>query len=164
MQRPFTFTNPMVWRLCLLFCICMVCTLRANADIYNPTFKVTSDGQLYAQWDFKDSGECKGIGNGRCKPIGGDVTIYGFLKGKQTLAVDAVANFTGAGPWLFTAIVRASSLSPIVGPWSADTYSVSYICSDGSGGTSSTPEPGSIALLGSGILGLAGVLRRKLNV
>jgi hypothetical protein len=29
-------------------------------------------------------------------------------------------------------------------------------------GASGTPEPGTIALLGSGILGLAGVLRRKL--
>ena len=30
------------------------------------------------------------------------------------------------------------------------------------GGTGTTPEPSSIMLFGSGILGLAGVLRRKL--
>ena len=33
----------------------------------------------------------------------------------------------------------------------------------GTGGTSTTPEPSSIMLFGSGILGLAGVLRRKLT-
>ena len=38
--------------------------------------------------------------------------------------------------------------------------SESFTISGGSGGT--TPEPGSFVLLGSGILGLAGVLRRKL--
>jgi PEP-CTERM motif-containing protein len=32
----------------------------------------------------------------------------------------------------------------------------------GGGGGGSTPEPSSIMLFGSGILGLAGVLRRKL--
>ncbi len=30
--------------------------------------------------------------------------------------------------------------------------------------TSSTPEPGTLVLLGSGLLGAVGVLRRKLNV
>lgn len=33
-----------------------------------------------------------------------------------------------------------------------------------SGGAATTPEPGSIVLFGSGLLGLAGILRRKLNL
>jgi PEP-CTERM motif-containing protein len=42
-------------------------------------------------------------------------------------------------------------------PSEAFTVSIS-----GGGGTGTTPEPSSIMLFGSGILGLAGVLRRKL--
>ncbi len=34
---------------------------------------------------------------------------------------------------------------------------------EGSGGTGTTPEPGSIMLFGSGLLGVAGILRRKLG-
>ena len=33
-----------------------------------------------------------------------------------------------------------------------------------SGNSPTTPEPSSILLLGSGILGLAGVMRRKMNL
>jgi len=31
-------------------------------------------------------------------------------------------------------------------------------------GTQATPEPGTLIMFGSGILGLAGVLRRKINL
>jgi PEP-CTERM motif len=52
-------------------------------------------------------------------------------------------------------------------PSSASQLSVGTIASEaftisGSNGTGTTPEPGSILLFGSGILGLAGLLRRKL--
>jgi hypothetical protein len=35
------------------------------------------------------------------------------------------------------------------------------IATGGSGGIASTPEPGTLALLGSGLIGIAGVLRRR---
>jgi len=46
------------------------------------------------------------------------------------------------------------------GPWSADTFIMSGFRVDGS----TTPEPGTLVMLGSGVLGLAGVLRRKINL
>ena len=55
------------------------------------------------------------------------------------------------------------------GPSSAYESSVGSIPSEaftitGTAGTGTTPEPSSIMLFGSGILGLAGVLRRRLNL
>jgi len=52
-------------------------------------------------------------------------------------------------------------------PSQASESSVGTIASEdftitGSGGSGTTPEPSSIMLFGSGILGLAGLLRRKL--
>lgn len=44
-----------------------------------------------------------------------------------------------------------------VGTIASEAFSIS-----GSNGTGTTPEPGSIMLFGSGVLGLAGLLRRKL--
>jgi PEP-CTERM motif len=51
----------------------------------------------------------------------------------------------------------SSASESAVGTIPSEAFTVNY-----SGGTGSTPEPSSIMLFGSGLLGLAGLLRRKL--
>jgi hypothetical protein len=48
-----------------------------------------------------------------------------------------------------------------IGPWNGFFASQGAFRIDGASGT--TPEPGSVILLGSGLLGVAGVVRRRLN-
>jgi len=84
-----------------------------------------------------------------------------------------VAVVTGTTYWLNLQNATVPSGDPVYwdensGPSSASESAVGTIPSEAftingsSGGSGSTPEPSSIMLFGSGILGLAGVLRRKL--
>jgi PEP-CTERM motif len=97
---------------------------------------------------------------------------FGFEVGVETFTGLTDKNCGGAC-WLTLANATASSGDPIFwdensGPSQAFESSVGSIPSEafsltGTPKTGTTPEPSSIMLFGSGILGLAGVLRRRLN-
>jgi hypothetical protein len=84
-----------------------------------------------------------------------------------------VATSSGTEYWLNLANASVASGDPVYwdensGPASASESALgtipseAYTVNTGSSGGGTTPEPSSIMLFGSGILGLAGVLRRKL--
>ena len=103
---------------------------------------------------------------------------YGFNVCTETGTFGTGVNLASGSYWLNLSNAVVSTGDPIYwdensGPSSASENSVGTIPSEAFtvlGGTSSTstssggtvPEPSSIMLFGSGILGLAGVLRRKL--
>ena len=66
----------------------------------------------------------------------------------------------GGTPNDFTVYLNGAN----VGPFLVDAGAFPYSQYSGFGFVGTTPEPGSMILFGSGMLGLAGVLRRKLGV
>ncbi len=99
---------------------------------------------------------------------------FGYNVDRLTASGLNVPELGGVTYWLSLQNAVVSSGDPVFwdensGPSSASESSVGTIPSEaftintsGGGGGGTTPEPSSIMLFGSGILGLAGVLRRKL--
>ncbi len=103
---------------------------------------------------------------------------YGYDIDKITVSGLNVATTSGTTYWLNLQNAAVPSGDPVYWdensgagcksggcPSSASESSVGTIASEAftiTGGTTTTPEPSSIMLFGSGILGLAGLLRRKL--
>ena len=81
-----------------------------------------------------------------------------------------IANFTAPDVSGHSTLLNVFVVVPFAPINGAGTYNYSFVLQNTipTGGGSiafyATPEPGSIALFGSGILGLAGVLRRKFRV
>lgn len=98
------------------------------------------------------------LGNGSTE------TVYIFLNG------NAVAQFVVPDDNFQGQIFHLSGVVPFADITGGGTYNYSFVLQDtipgGNGSIAffATPEPGSIALFGSGLLGLAGVLRRKFRV
>jgi hypothetical protein len=83
-------------------------------------------------------------------PHGGFLDIYGLLfdiAGGEVVDLWSQGTGRGIGPFPYGVDVATSSTSL-----------------DRVVGVSITPEPGTFVMLGSGIIGLAGVLRRKINL
>ncbi len=98
---------------------------------------------------------------------------YGYNIDKITVTGLNVATTSGTTYWLNLQNAAVASGDPVYwdensGPSSASESALGTIPSEaftvntGGSTSGSTPEPSSIMLFGSGILGLAGVLRRKL--
>jgi hypothetical protein len=89
------------------------------------------------------------------------ITVYGAddttVLGTYYIALNgSVVTFTDTGE---SAPIGAVNLGVVSGEdWSGILQSVTY------NGAASTPEPGTLTLLGVGIVGLAGLVRRKLNL
>src|SRR5208282_5034736 len=101
------------------------------------------------------------------------VNQYGYDIDKITVSGLSVPEVSGTKYWLNLQNATVPSGDPVYwdensGKASASESAVGTIPSEAftintsGGGSGSTPEPSSIMLFGSGILGLAGVLRRKL--
>lgn len=98
---------------------------------------------------------------------------YGYDVGVETWLWSPSLSCPGGTCWLTLSNATTQSGDPIYwdensGPSMAYATEVGSIPSEaftlsGHGGPPTTPEPSSILLFGSGILGLAGVLRRKLT-
>ena len=88
------------------------------------------------------------------------ITVYGandttVLNTYNITLNGSIITFTDSGE---SAPIGAVSLSDVGGEyWTGILQSVSY-------GTVVTPEPGTLSLLGFGVLGLAGLARRKMNL
>ncbi len=106
---------------------------------------------------------------------------FGFDIDLITVSNLNVPEINGTGYWLTLANATVTNGDPVywdensgVGCHSAGCPSIAYentlgtIPSEdftiGGGSSGTTPEPSSIVLFGSGLVGLAGVLRRKLNI
>ena len=79
------------------------------------------------------------------------------------VAVEADPNSNQEWNWAFndpTGPIAFNTIGSATGPWNSVTAQISGFQIDG--GSGSTPEPGSLILFGSGLLGVAGVVRRRL--
>jgi PEP-CTERM motif len=85
-------------------------------------------------------------------------TAWLNITGLSTGSVWNISNNPAAGTEASTCELVGGACGPTLFNIASEGFEIS-----GNGGTGTTPEPSSILLLGSGILGLAGVLRRKMN-
>ena len=152
---------------------------------------MTVTGFMFGVWEFPGdvlssvdwsitSGENSGTTFGSGTASGKNVTDqfisdnqYGYDIDKITVSGLSVPEVSGTKYWLNLQNATVPSGDPVYwdensGKASASESAVGTIPSEAftintsGGGSGSTPEPSSIMLFGSGILGLAGVLRRKL--
>jgi len=150
----------------------------------------TVTGFMFGVWEFPGdvlssvdwsitSGENSGTTFGSGTASGKNVTDqfisdnqYGYDIDKITVSGLSVPEVSGTKYWLNLQNATVPSGDPVYwdensGKASASESAVGTIPSEAftintSGSSGSTPEPSSIMLFGSGILGLAGVLRRKM--
>ena len=152
---------------------------------------MTVTGFMFGVWEFPGdvlssvdwsitSGENSGTTFGSGTASGKNVTDqfisdnqYGYDIDKITVSGLSVPEVSGTKYWLNLQNATVPSGDPVYwdensGKASASESAVGTIPSEAftintsGGGSGSTPEPSSIMLFGSGILGLAGVLRRKM--
>src|SRR5208282_289097 len=151
---------------------------------------MTVTGFMFGVWEFPGdvlssvdwsitSGENSGTTFGSGTASGKNVTDqfisdnqYGYDIDKITVSGLSVPEVSGTKYWLNLQNATVPSGDPVYwdensGKASASESAVGTIPSEAftintSGSSGSTPEPSSIMLFGSGILGLAGVLRRKM--
>jgi hypothetical protein len=149
------------------------------------TFQFPGDIMLSVDWSIT-SGENGGTVYGSGTASGNNLTDkflsanqYGFVIDEVTVSGLNVATTSGTTYWLNLQNAKVASGDPVfwdensgVGcqsngcPSLASYSAVGTIPSESftisGGGSGSVPEPGSILLFASGVLGLAGVLRRKM--
>lgn len=175
----------------VLFALCFISVGAVQATQLNYTFPslgafyfsatngsgfVTSYGPMPSMWTAGDFVTQTYFGG----PASADSAAFNFFV-SDTLdgyTEDVLVYINGVGIAGFTVpdvggvktLLTGSGIVPFSPINGGGTYNYSFVLQDtipGGGGSVSfyaTPEPGSIALFGSGILGLAGVLRRRFGM
>src|SRR5450631_4532954 len=126
----------------------------------------TSVTDLTANWSYQDF-----LGNGNTETW--FVTVNGVTVAQTTLPDDAFNGDIGT----VTGTVNFAGIAPVAGGYQVELIlqntvpfgggSVAWLDGGITGlsyNSSTTPEPGSMVLFGSGVIGLAGLLRRKLSL
>ena len=113
---------------------------------------------------------CNVAGNGSCLLVGGTVEVSN--PAGTTLFMDSV--LAGRITKTATSAIIVAELSPNqggLGPSGGDVrFDIRFpegdvtALSGGNGGLAEVPEPGTLALFGIGVIGLAGMVRRKLKL
>jgi len=152
---------------------------------------IPSGGQTAYMWttgDYVISSLFTGTGLNSVTSLSYDFQIYNVLGGGNNETVEFLLNNTLIGTFTvldcnycgsnqeFTGTFNFGAISPSGGGYTLEMELTNTIPGGGgsiafldggmdtlSGGSGSTPEPGSILLFGTGALGLAGVIRRKIN-
>jgi hypothetical protein len=117
---------------------------------------------LVANWQFQNF-----MGNGNSE------TWYAYVNGVAVAQVNAPDDGYSGNIWTASGTVTFAGIAPVAGGYQVELVlqntvpfgggSVAWL-DGGTTGLSYTPEPGTMMLFGSGVIGIAGLLRRKLSL
>jgi hypothetical protein len=151
-------------RLALFVCVAATCAVRANAKVIEVSHEAFPlQGVFNAKFKFTND-VC---GGDACSVTSAWVSVFG----RRTILPPVEWHLAGTALKGGYSVPAGGSqtfsftLEPLASPYLAYrfSYSVNYLCADGTERTQSTPEPGSFFLVGLGALGLAGRLWRTRN-
>jgi hypothetical protein len=128
------------------------------ADLGSPTDPTFTLSQFYTGAAWND---------------GEDLHIVGLLNGVPVAGDDVHVTISAIGPAQLVVLnwsgINQVDFTPSGGTnhgWngSGEHFIIDDLCINGGCGGQTTPEPGTLVMLGSGVVGLAGLLRRKVSL
>ena len=127
-----------------------------SGDSFNYGIDVTSSGLVF------DGGQTITF-TGLADVTGASAPTFDTAFTSTSVTFTSLINHTFLGPFIFFDLFTIDSTAPLGSiTYTAQSTNEGSLTGSLDGPTSVTPEPSTLALFGTGILGLAGVARRKL--